>query len=331
MTQGKPFPIDLVKKMNRYTRKKFDAYPFDKDVLKRLKHYSSSFNDASFIANIDIKDLSNVIVKAQIMENQIENLDESTYAFFKIQVGKLLNMAQSALKEYNKTLNSETEKKETWEIMSQRLFNTVAKRAERFKLMNLALIPKIEDYYFLGITRLRQLEPLVSGLTSPDPIGDLLSAAKYTFSIDEDLGSEKFKQIAEIAANSLTLKKHNIPFTDHEVENLSKKCGIIPQSQAKKIKASVSRGNSIAETIEKVKQPAPTVAAPSVDMSPSYNEFEETCLKMTKMMEDILDDQYVPSYSPELTAKWLSVMSKLNSDLSDFWSVKWADFERNIQ
>lgn len=330
MPDAKLIQPALLKKIERYNWKKFEIYPFDSDVLKKMKRYCLSADDQNFIEHLDINDLSSAIVQAQLMETRLTNLDESALAFIKIQIGKMLNMAQQSLKAYNKSLTTESQKKETWEAMSQRLFDTVAKRAERFKLMSLAKIPKVEDYHFIGITRLNQIVPVVSGSSSPDPIGELLLLAGFSYDIDEEIDVDRFKEIIEIGANSLILTKNNIPYTNSELVEISSKHGIIPQSYAKKIKVSVSRGNTISASIGKTLTPTPKLVAATVDMAPSYNELDETCLKLSKMMEDILDDQYVPPYHPELTAKWLSVLSKLNSDLLDFWSVKWDKFERNI-
>lgn len=330
MSSHKVISPELLLKIKEYAWKKLECYPFDKAALTELHHISFFFEDSEYLNSLNYENIISIIEKVQLLEARLYNLDEASRALIKIQYGKLMIIAKECLAKHNEYIASETGKKETWEAVSNRLFNTIAKRSERFKLMNIASIPSVESYYFLGITRLKELEPLVKDSKSDDPIGELLTAAGYQFNIDEEFDPDVFEEKVKVYANILKLQQANVQVTDHEAKLITTEKGVITDKFVKKLKVAVNAGQSIPAVI-KPSVPSPAVSkAPSVNLAPSYNEFEETILKLSGMVEDILDDNYIPDYSPELTAKWLKVYLQLNSDLVEFWSLKWKDFTRNF-
>lgn len=330
MSSHKVISSELLLKIKEYAWKKLESYPFDKTVLTELHHISFFYNDHEYTRNIDYDKVVDIIKRVQTLDTRLYNLDEASRALLRIQYGKLMLIAKECLEKYNENLTSESGKRKTWEDVSNILFNTIAKRSERFKLMNIARIPSVESYYFLGITRLKEIEPLVKDSESSDPIGELLVAAGYQFNIDEEFDQDNFISKVKVYANSLKLQQAQVPCTDYEVELITDQQGVITDKFAKKLKRAVNAGQSIPQLLKSSVPSSAIPKTPSVNMAPSYNEFEETILKLSEMVEDILDDNYIPDYSPELTAKWLKVYLQLNSDLVEFWSSKWKDFDRNF-
>lgn len=330
MSTSKMIAPKLLQQMKEYSWNKLEIYPFDKTCISQLRYITTFFNDKKIAEEIGYKELVNIVKEVQTLDTKTIALDEGSRAMIRIQLGKLMLMTKKCLAHHNKNIKSETEKKETWEIVSDSLFKTAASKSERFKLMNVASIPNVDAYFFLGITRLKEIEPLVRDSKSKDPIGEILTKSSYVFELEDEFDPDVFIRKLQVAVNCVKLEQAQVPYVPNEVEKLTQQHGIITDKFAKKIKVSVNAGASILDAIAP-KAPSPAVSmSQTVNMAPSYNEFEETVLKLSGMIEDILDDSYVPDYDPELTAKWLKVYLQINKELIDFWSANWKDFDKKI-
>lgn len=316
---------EVLLKINEYARKKLEIYPFGKDCIAEMNYLTTLFNDEKFYDEVDYNSVVNVLQKIQNFDITSASLDESARAIIRIRQGKLILAARKLLIKHNKAHSTETEKKKKWEEVSEKLFGSIASKSERFKLMNIAKIPKVEAYFFLGISRLKEIVPLVSESKSDDPIGELLSKSNYTFSLSEELNIEDFIQKIKVAANCQKLDNANVPYVINEVEKITKNYGIVTDKFARKLKVASNAGSSITD-IENKKNISNVKSKMLSFMDPSYNKFDETVLQLSEMIEDILNDKYVPGYDPELTARWLMVLLQMNDELLSHWSANWSNF-----
>ena len=316
----------LLHELHDYEWKKLEAYPNDKSFLPELHQLSSQFNNESVITSIDFNKVASLIKKVQILDVTLRNFDEACYASLRIQIGKLMLLVRSSIKHHNNNISKVTDKRKNWDTVSSEIFGSLASRSERFKLMNVASIPNVEAYSFLGIARLKEIESEASRISSVDPIGDILIKGRFQLDMDKEVDLEEFKRLIILGMNCLKLEKVGVHYTQNEIDQLTSDKGALSDKDAKLLKRGVDRGSNLLE-IATTKVISPSVAkAPSVNVSPSYNELEETCLKLTHMMEDIMNDSYVPDYSPEITARVLSVLNGMTVELREFWASRWKDF-----
>ena len=70
----------------------------------------------------------------------------------------------------------------------------------------------------------------------------------------------------------------------------------------------------------------PTIPITSNKSAPSYNQFEETCLRLVGMMEDIVDDGYTPAYDGDRAATNLKLLLYSMTDLIEHWKSSWPTF-----
>ncbi|TVM33672.1 hypothetical protein [Oceanidesulfovibrio marinus] len=310
-----------------------NSAPFEKKTLDRLHHISFLFGDDERHVNLDLKEASEIyrdISEALVIS---KNMDAAVEAHIQIQLGKLLVMIQDHVNFYNKNIKSAYEKRISFDEASRNVFGSEISRSDRFKLKNVARIPKVEMYSFLGISKLKQIEPVTREIDSEDPIGDLLGSYGYEFKLENEDDFSFAGSIVIKAANKIKLEKNGVFADEYDIDILTKNHGSLSNKQVKMVAASVNRGNPISLAVESsIKKQSTKVT--QVDISPSYNKFEETCLRLSDMIEDILDDEYLPDYDGSSTATMLKVLVELQNDLICAWSNKgkmhWTTFAKEV-
>jgi len=310
-----------------------NSAPFEKKTIDRLHHISFLFGDKERHENLDIKEASEIFKDISGALVISKNMNDAVEAHIKIQLGKLLIMIQDHVNFYNKNIKSSYEKRMSFDEASRNVFGSEVSRADRFKLKNVAKIPKVEMYSFLGISKLKQIEPVVRQIKSEDPIGDLLYSCGFEFKLKDETDISLISSMVSKAANKLLLEEENVYASKDDIEILSKSNKIISQKQLKMISASVNRGNPISLAVSSAVNKKSKKKI-QIDISPSYNKFEETCLNLSDMIEDILEDEYLPDYDGSSTATMLKVLLELQRDLVNAWASKgkmhWPTFSKEV-
>ena len=320
--------------INKTKQNFIESGAINRSVLDRLHHITFFFDQEAETKDLSLDESTDIFRQVDQAITVFKNSNEAVYAHFQIQLGKILCIIDAHIKNYTEDVDSAVDKKKKFTEIAEQLFDTEAKRSNRYKLMQLARIPKIESYSFLGISRLKDLIPIISTIDSDDPLGTILEESGYEFSLKSDDDIKSFKHNVAKAANKVQLADLPIPIEENDLEIITKNKGIISTVNAKKIIASVNRGNSVNDAINNIVQVKKKKGS-SPDLSPSYNKFEETCLHFTDMIEDILNDEYVPDYDGRSTATMLKVLYDLQSELIATWSangkMNWKSFAKEME
>lgn len=300
-----------------------DASPFDVETLKALEDITDHFREITYEDALDI-DISEKILNKTIKTiDAYSNLTLSVNAYVEIKIAKLINMIESKTERTKKSIKSFKEKEIYGSFVKDKIFKAYPRRrAKYFYMKKIASINNIEGYCFLGITRLRKLSSFID-YDSLDPIGDIFNKYGYKFSIDKTEEDEDFILKFSIIENSEKLQKIGLTPSLASIESYTKKNGVIEASETIKFRTRVKNGQSIDALLEG----AHAEKQKPEDAAPAYNQFEEIYLKLIDIIDDILENDYVPEFDPYEYKIMMHVLQSMNSDLYRFWVESWEGFE----
>lgn len=327
---------ETLDKIREYHWTQLEAGPLNKKTVERLHHISFHYRDGTTHAEMNLNEAVEILTEISRDLAVSTGLKMASEALYKIQYGKLLLMVEEHIQHHNKNITDATVKRETFEEISDRLFDSIGKRARRFDFMRVAKIPNVESYSFLGITRLVALANVLESIENPDPLQKLLSESGYEFKLENDDDTNEFVSLVSKAANRKLLADKKVIVDEQTLATITQqtKGGILPKSAVQKISSAVKRNNTIdSEVISSIQKT--TKKSTSPDLSPSYNKLEETVLQLTDMMEEILDDGYIPDgYRGERTAYMFATLVSLQEEVFHAWSdstkMKWAGFKEGL-
>jgi hypothetical protein len=203
--------------------------------------------------------------------------------------------------------------------------------ARRYR-MKIAQIPSVERWFFLGLNRLMQIQPFVEDIETDDPIGTLLGSSEYKFCL-ESSSNEDFGFMFKKYLNLTALSAAQLQLNDPVLEQLTKAYPKpITAKLAKNIVNGVKNGSSLHAVVARLVSKPSLVSSSEelfeeVDMAPSWNTFDETCLKLQQMMEELVDNEIVPDYPSFVTSSALKGLISLAMDLDEHWNTNWKDYK----
>ncbi|WP_156955720.1 hypothetical protein [Solidesulfovibrio alcoholivorans] len=322
-----------------YIYKKLQEHPLDIDIVTKVLQQTIDFENTQIDSSKALDEIVKLKNSFEINIIKMSNYDKATKAFLDIQTGKLLIIINNALKEikkfYSKSIDAENERIK----LIDKLFKTKTSKARHYDLMKVAKIPYVENFCFLGIELLVELTRVIPDIKSDNPILEILYAGGYVYDSEYEDTSEDFIQKIKLGVNKIKFASSNISVANNMLEQITKQKGIVSGKDIEKVEKVVKRGTPLYAALElcflkkKDNDPMqnitfnPTTNTIDIDLSPSYNQLEETCLKLTDMMEDIFSDDYVPDHSPERFVSMLEVLHYTTKDLMDYWAKKWDKFD----
>ncbi len=320
-----------------YIYKKLQEHPLDIDIVTKVLQQTIDFENIQIDSSQALDEIVSLKNSFEINIIKMSNYDKATKAFLDIQTGKLLIIINNALKEikkfYSKSIDAENERIK----LIGKLFKTKMSKARHYDLMKVAKIPYVENFCFLGIELLVELTRVIHDVESDNPILEILYAGGYTYDSEQEDTPEDFIRQIKLGANKLKFIKLDISVPANTLEDITNRKGVVSGKDIEKVEKAVKRGTPLFAALElcflKNNDPMqnitfnPTTNTIDIDLSPSYNQLEETCLKLTDMMEDIFSDDYVPDHSPERFVSMLEVLHYTTKDLMDYWAKKWDKFD----
>jgi len=324
--------LGLQQNLQNFISERFKSNHFEANTQTKLLNLVYSVENYGTSDNFDFRGAAHEYEYFDSMIDSLQKKDEAFYAYGSIMLGKILNSFKKTLKHQQSRLKTQTEKRKIQEEFDALLFKKkISSETKRYR-MRIAEIPLVERWFFLGINRLIQLQPLVRNIKTTDPIGTLLGSSAYKFTLENSL-NEDFGFIFKKYLNATTLSPIRDSISDAPLEKLTNAFPkTIPKEIQKKIingvKSGVSFKGIVNTLIAKNNIQSPegmTYTEP--DLAPSWNLFDETCLKLQGIMEDILLNKVIPDYPPFITGAALLSLISLADDLKEFWKHNWEEFE----
>ena len=322
-----------------YIYKKLQEHPLDIDIVTKVLQKTVNFENLKINSSQEFDELVNLKNTFETNIIKMSNYDKATRAFLKIQTGKLLVIFENSLKEIKKNAKSRIKAEQERIKLTSKLFVTVKQKDRHYDLLRVAKIPNVENFCFLGIELLIELARVIPNIKSDNPILEILYAGGYTYDSEKEDTPKDFIRQITLGVNKLKFIRSNISVPANMLEDITSKKGVVSGKDIEKVKKSLKRGTPLYAALElcflkkKDNDPMqnitfnPTTNTIDIDLSPSYNQLEETCLKLTDMMEDIFSDNYVPDHSPERFVSMLEVLHYTTKDLMDYWAKKWDKFD----
>lgn len=325
--------------IKKYIYKKLQEHPMDLEIVTKVLNKTIDFETIKINSSQGLEEL--VQLKNSFEKNivRMTNYDKATKAFLDIQTGKLLIIINNTLKEIKKSHVKATDAEYERIKLIDKLFKTKQSKARHYDLLKVAKIPFVENFCFLGIELLVELARVTNEIKSDNPILTILHEDGYKYDSEKEDTHEDFARQIKLGVNKLKFMSSNITLGHEILEKITNSNGIVSKKQIERIEKALKRGTSLDNSLElcffKDKNDYSfrnttfdsSTGIISVDISPSYNQLEETCLKLTDMMEDILSDNYVPDHSPERFSSMLEVLHFTNKELMDYWAKKWDKFD----
>lgn len=340
----KIIPREAFEKLNGYIEKKLESYPVDQDLIAKVKNLTSEENTGASIDSFDIDFIIDLRTKFNSNIVRITRHDRAAITYLKIQDAKMLYIISEYIKEVQKTKATMTEKNLVKEEIGKKLGVGGKFSSTEWKLVSVAKIPFVENFCFLGIDTLKNLAPVVDTIRSGNPILYLLYYGGYIYNELQDLDEKELSFLVKRGANKFQLKNTGISLSDANIDLITKNSNIITAMDALHVSISAmleldeehivsyllqkSKKTSTTATNTSILPPTANPAIPTTTKgsAPTYNQFEETCLRLTRMMEDIVDDGYVPTHDGEVTATYLKLLIYCMTDLIEHWKSSWPTF-----
>lgn len=340
----KIIPREAFEKLNGYIEKKLESYPVDQDLMAKVKTLISEENIGSSIDAVDIDFIIDLRTKFNSNIVKLIRHDRAALTYLRIQDAKILYIISEYIKQVQNTKATMTEKNLVKEEIGKKLGVSGKFSSTEWKLISVAKIPFVENFCFLGIETLKNLAPVVDTIRSPNPILHLLYFGGFVYNELVDIGEKELSFLVKRGANKFELEKSGVSLSDANIDLITNAVNIM--SWKASLQASVGAMlnmnedqivNVILKNDKKRASPAiitpvvPQTANPAIPTTtkgtaPTYNQFEETCLRLTRMMEDIVDDGYVPTHDGEVTATYLKLLIYCMTDLIEHWKSSWPTF-----
>uniref|UniRef100_I2PWX3 Uncharacterized protein n=1 Tax=Desulfovibrio sp. U5L TaxID=596152 RepID=I2PWX3_9BACT len=315
--------------LNNYLLKKFESYPIDKEALDKVLYLSATYKK-SFDFNFDnIGEIISLKTRLELSSNKMEVYDKAAKAYIDIQLGKILIIIHDIINKLKLKVPDPVEREKIILKINEDLFPTKKSRSRRSDLRNVAAIPNVEKFYFLGIELLIEISRVVKDLNSSNPIEDIILESGIDYQNLDDLDEEKRSFMLKLGVNKIKFQKKSINIPSNILESVTKSFGIISEDSVKKVSNALKKGSSIIDVVDNFyfKQPKQLYSIEDIDMAPSWNRMEEVCLQLMDMIEDRIDDgRNQPNYSPERTAKMFKTLLFLIDALNAHWSKNWNNW-----
>jgi len=259
----------------------------------------------------------------------MERYDKAAKAYIDIQLGKLLIIIHDLKNQIKKTIKDPKEREELILKINEDLFLTKKSKSRRFDLRNVASIQNVDKYYFLGIELLIDVSRVVKEVKSNNPIEEILIESGFNYENLEDIDESKVSDKLKIGVNKIKFNKHNINIPTSILNSITKSQGIISDDKIKKLSNAMKKGTSLLDSVNSYffKKTKESYSSDQVDVSPSWNRMEETCLQLMDMIEDRLDDnKNLPTYDPERTVKMFKTLLYMVNTLNAHWSETWDNW-----
>lgn len=347
-------PKELFRKLNGYIEDKLSSYPVDQGILEKIRNVTAETNFAHQTNEYDIDYIIGLRNDFQKNIVKIEMHDNAAIAYLKICDGRMLNRISDHLKYCKSQKKTATEKKFV-ELEIRKKFGLGEKfKSTDFKLMQVARIPFVEDFCFLGLEILKKLASTVSELQSQNPLLHMLYYGGYTYNENNEINQNELAEMVEKGVNAYKFNmQRGLCVSDENLSLITKFIGIVNDSDVesfminhmvdieedknieillamndKKVKSgAVNKSDNDLVDFDFVMQTQPLPRSPS---APSYNKFEETCLSLTEMMEDIIDDRYIPNAGAYRMASNMQILFYTMIETLKFWKDSWKEFDENF-
>lgn len=332
---------DEEENLKNYLLNKFEAYPIDKDALVRVLYLTAThrYNSELGIENID--ELVSLKIRLELSSNKMERYDKAAKAYIDIQLGKILILIRDITKKLKNIIKDPVEREKIVLKINENLFPTKKSKSRRSDLRNVASIPSVEKFYFLGIELLIEISRVVKDINSNNPIEEILAESGIDFENLEKIDEEQRVFLLKVGVNKIKFDKKSLNIPKYLLESITKEKGIVSEDSVKKMVNAVKKGASLFDAVDSfyLKKPKQVYFLEDIDAAPLWNRMEETCLQLMDMIEDRIDDnRNIPVYSPERTAKMfktlLFLLNTLNSHWSktwDNWSECWEDYDGDFE
>ena len=337
-------PREAFEKLNGYIEKKLSSYPVDQDLISKVKSLTSEENTGSSIDSFDIDFIIDIRTKFNSNILKITRHDRAAITYLKIQDAKILYIISQYIKEIQKTKVTMTEKKLVKVEIGKKLGIGEKFSSTEWKLISVARIPFVENFCFLGIETLKNIAPVIDTIRSSNPILYLLFHGGYVYNDLHDIDEKELSYLVKRGANKYNLDASGINLSEANLDLVTKSSNIIPAMTV--LRASVGtlvgldEDKIVENLLPKSKTTSTTSISPSIlpptanptlpmtasKSAPSYNQFEETCLRLVGMMEDIVDDGYVPTHEGDRAATNLKLLLYSMTDLIEHWKSSWPTF-----
>lgn len=347
-------PKEFFRKLNGYIEDKLSSYPVDQGILGKIRNATAETNFANPVNEYDIDYIIDLRNNFHNNIAKIEMHDKAAITYLKICDGRMLNIISDYLKYCKSQKKTATEKKLV-EFEIRKRFGLGEKfKSTDFKLMQVAKIPFAEDFCFLGIEILKELASTVFELQSQNPLLHMLYYGGYIYNENNEINQNELTEMIEKGVNVYKFNmQRGLCVSDDNLSLITKSIGIVNDSDVesfvinhmvdieedknieillakndKKIKSGVvNKSDNDLVDFDFVMQAQPLPRSPS---APSYNKFEETCLSLTEMMEDIIDDQYIPTVGAYRMASNMQILFYTMIETLKFWKDSWKEFDENF-
>lgn len=308
-----------------YFKNTLRSSPFDSSSIKEIEDLTNDFWDQKKSITYDIKEVEILLKNLRESLAVFKNSNKAIEAYIEIKITKLMILIENDLIKKKNTLITEKEKNELALSIRNRLFPERAKKPSTYyALKKTASIKNVEAYCFLGKTKLRDLSSVID-MALDDPIGSFFAKHGFKFDIREILSDEDFSLKIYTMVNTELLNNYNLFPTMESVEEYTKRNQKLTNKAiiniSNKINATHTVNDILTDTTPVIKDKK------EQDKSPSYNKFEEHCLKLMDMMEDIINDDYAPEFETPAFKVLLEVLHDMNSELYNYWSDAWEGFD----
>lgn len=313
-------------RLNQYLLKKFESDPVDKEALDAALYLSLSYKRSD---DFNYQELENIVAlskRLEISSTKMEKYDKAAKAYIDIQNGKLLTIIHDIKNKLKKQIPDPVEREKIILKINEDLFPTKKSKSRRSDLRNVASIPNVDKFYFLGIELLVEISRVAKGIVSNNPIEDILIESGISYDNFDTLDEDKIALMIKFGVNKIKFSKKAVNIPPQILETLTKSNGIVSEDSIKKVSNALKKGTSLIDAVDSVylEKPKQVFYLEDIDVAPLWNRMEETCLQLMDMIEDRIEDgRNQPNYSPERTAKMFKTLKYLVDCLNSHWADTW--------